>query len=284
MHEFKIDGPAFKEGAPIHISVLALDNFQSVIDKTYLVLVGTKRMTAKDREIFHLRATSFQRGSLLTQFEIILSGIQLALPFISSFGPQNLWDYTKDSFSLLKLVCSSVRRGEKPTYEFNNEGDATVHVGDKHYHYHAPVIQIAELALPSYQNLAHLIDPLKVNQISSKPYRQEDPDIFIGKDDRDMFDIPTKIEKETVPLGCEIFDFNKYKNKGKLSVKESGQAVPIGDYNFEIFGSQDNVDYIYSMLSPKVELYCLVEMESNPFGEDKVHKLHVTGVSSQQSR
>lgn len=279
MHEFKIDGPAFKEGAPIHLSVSALDNFQSVIDKSYLVLSGAKRMSPKDREIFHLRATNFRRGSLLTEFEIVISGIQLALPFVSSFGPQNLWDYTRDSFSFLKTVCAAVQKGEKPTYEFNNEGDASVHIGDNHYHYHAPVIQISELALPSYQNLAHLIDPAKVSEISSKPQFQEESDIYIGPNDKEMFDIPTRIEKETVALGCEIYDFNKYKNKGKLSVKESGQAVPIGDYNFEIFGSQDNVEYIYSMLKPKVELYCLIEMESNPFGDDRVHKLHVTGVN-----
>jgi hypothetical protein len=279
VHEFKIDGPAFKEGAPIHLSVSALDNFQSVLDKSYLVLSGAKRMSPKDREIFHLRATNFRRGSLLTEFEIVITGIQLALPFVSSFGPQNRWDYTKDSFSFLKTVCTAVRNGEKPTYEFNNQGDASVHIGDNHYHYHAPVIQIAELALPSYQNLAHLIEQSKVNEISSKPKLQEEPDMYIGPNDKEMFDIPTRIEKETVPLGCEIYDFNKYKNKGKLSVKEPGQAVPVGDYNFEIFGSQDNVEYIYSMLKPQVELYCLIEMESNPFGDDRVHKLHVTGVN-----
>jgi len=279
VHEFKIDGPAFKEGAPIHLSVSALDNFQSVIDKSYLVLSGAKRMSPKDREIFHLRATNFRRGSLLTEFEIVISGIQLALPFVSSFGPQNLWDYTKDSFSFLKTVCAAVQNGEKPTYEFNNEGDASVHIGDNHYHYHAPVIQIGKLALPSYQSLAHLIEPFKVSEISSKPQAQEESDIYIGQNDKEMFDIPTRIEKETVALGCEIYDFNKYKNKGKLSVKESGQAVPVGDYSFEIFGSQDNVEYIYSMLKAKVELYCLIEMESNPFGDDRVHKLHVTGVN-----
>ena len=281
MHEFKIDGPAFKDGAPIHLSVSALDSFQSIVDKSYFVLAGVKRMSAKDREIFYLRATSFRQGSLLTQFEIVITGIQLSLPFVSHFGPQNFWEYTKDSFSLLKTVCEAVQKGEKPSYEFKNKGKASVHIGDKHYHYHAPVIQIAELALPNYQDLAHLIDPLKVNHISSKPYHQDIPDIYIGPKDREMFDIPTRIEKETVPLRCEIYDFNKYKNKGKLSVKEAGQAVPQGDYNFEIFGSQNNVEYIYSMLKPQVQLYCLIEMESNPFGEDKFHKLHVTGVKKE---
>ena len=90
--------------------------------------------------------------------------------------------------------------------------------------------------------------------------------------------MPKRIEKETIKLRCEIYDFNKYKNIGKLSIVGNEQTIPVGEYNFEIFGSQNNVNYIYSMLKPQVDLHCLVEFESNPFGEDSVSKLHVTGV------
>ena len=236
-------------------------------------------MTTRDREIFNLIASEFKAGSLLTQFEIVISGVQIALPFVSSFGPQNIWDYTKDSFNFLKLVCGAVQKGEKPTYEFNNEGDVTVHIGDTHHHYHSQVIQIGKIALPNYQNLAGMIDPKKLDHISANPVNQDEPDIYMGKNDGNMFDVPKRIEKETVSLRCEIYDFNKYKNIGKLSIAESGQPVPEGEYNFELFGSQDSVDYIYSMLKPQVDLHCLIEIESNPFGEDKVHKLHITGVN-----
>ncbi|WP_200348912.1 hypothetical protein [Halochromatium glycolicum] len=279
MHEFKIAGPALDDGVPIHLAVAALDNFQSIVDKSYLVLAGSQRMSGIDREIFQLRAKQFTNGSLLTYFEIALHGIQLSLPFVSSFGPQNLWDYTRDSFFFLQSVCSAVQAGEKPTYHFENDGNVAVHIGDSTHHYHGPVIQIGELALPSYQNLAHLIDPKKLSHISAKPKDQDKQDIYIGPDDRGKFDIPTRIEKDTQAIHCEIYDFNKYKNAGKLSVKRPQQAIPQGDYPFEIFGSQDHVEYIYSMLQPQVQLHCLVEMESNPFGEDKVHKLHITGIS-----
>lgn len=279
MHEFKIDGPALQDGVPIHMAVTALENFQAVVDKSYLVFSDSRRMTSRDREIFRLVASEFQTGSLLTQFEIVLSGVQMALPFVSSFGPQNIWDFTKDSFNFLKLVCGSVQKGEKPTYEFSNDGDVNVHVGDTHHHYHGSVIQIGKMALPNYQNLAGMIDPKKLDLISAGRVKQEAPDIYMGVNDRNMFDVPKRIEKETVELRCEIYDFNKYKNIGKLSIAEPGQPVPVGDYNFEMFGSQDSVDYIYSMLKPQVDLHCLIELESNPFGDDTVHKLHITGVT-----
>jgi hypothetical protein len=200
------------------------------------------------------------------------------LPYIGTIGPDNIWEFTKNTFDFLKVVCGAIQKGEKPTYEFQNDGDAYVHTGDKHFHFHDQVIQIGKLALPSYQDLAHLIEPKKINQISAGKCDEATPDIYLGKDDKNIFDIPTRIEKETILLKCEIFDFNKYKNIGKLSVSIDNQQVPIGEYRFAIFGSQDNVNYIYSMLKNEVDLYCLVEMESNPFGEDTVHKLHVTGV------
>jgi hypothetical protein len=278
--QFKIDGPALKEGVPIHLAVSALDNFQSIIDKTYLVATDSRKISPKEREKYFLKATEFKEGSLLTVFEIALIGVQLGLPLVSDLGPQNLWEYTKETFGFLKLVCGAVQSGEKPVYQFGNDGNVTVQTGDQEYHYHAQVIQIGQLSLANYQELAHLLDPKKLSEISAGKHNDTNPDLFLGANDKKIFDVPTRIEKETVELKCEIFDFNKFKNNGKLSVSIMGQEIPPGEYNFAIFGNQDNVDYIYSMLKPEVVLHCLIEMLSNPFGEDNVHKLHITGVGS----
>jgi len=277
--EFKIDGPSFKEGVPIHLAVSALDNFQGIIDKSYLVATGSKKISPKEREKYYLKASQFKEGSLITYFEIALAGVQIGLPLVSDFGPHNLWEYTKDTFNFLKLVCGSVQKGEKPTYQFNNDGNVTVKTGDEIHHYHAPVFNIAQLSLPTYQDLAHLIEPGKLTEISAGKENSSAHDIYIGEEDKKIFDIPTRIEKETIKITCEIYDFNKYKNSGKLSIKTDDQEIPKGQYNFTIFGRQDNVDYIYSMLKPVVDLHCLVEMLDNPFGEDTVHKLHITGVT-----
>jgi hypothetical protein len=192
MLEYKVDGPALKDGIPIHIAAASLDYFQAVLDKTYLIAVGSKKMTGRDRNVFQLRASSFSRGSLLTNFEIILKGAQLTLPFIGTLGPQNVWEYTKDTFNFLKVVCGAVQKGDKPQYVFENNGDVTVKTGNTVNNYYGSVIQIGELALPSYQNLAHLIDPKKLDTISAGQCKQEKPDIFIGKYDREIWFIRLK--------------------------------------------------------------------------------------------
>ena len=280
MLEYKLCGPVFDDGIPLHIAITSLGNLQNIIDKTYLVATNSKRITTKDREIFQLRASSISQGSLLTQFEIIINAFQFVLPFIGQLGPRNIWEFTTSTFDFLKVVCGAVQNDQKPTYEFNNSGDVHVHTGDTHHHYHSQVVQIGELSLPSFQKLAHLIEPTKINRISAGKCGEQKPGILLGEKDSTIFDIPTKLDKEQILLKCEIFDFNKYKNIGKLSISSEAQPIPVGQYSFAIFGSQDNVNYIYSMLKPEVEIYCMVEMASNPFGDDKVHKLHITGVNN----
>jgi hypothetical protein len=277
---FKIDGPIVSEGVPIHLAVNALSEFQSIVDKSYLSAVGSSRISSKDRERYFLKATEFQHGSFLTVFEIALHGVQLGLPLVGTLGPQNIWDYTKESFNLLKLVCSGVQKQQKPTYEFKDNGTVDVHVGDVIQNFNAPVINIAEGALPSYQNLAHLIADGKLNEISAGSNNSKKSDLYIGENDHDMFDVPTRLEKDQVEFRCEIFDFNKYKNSGKLSITRENQKLVPGEYNFSLFGNQDSQEYIFSMLEAQVEMTCLIEMQSNPFGEDKVYKLHITGVRS----
>ena len=160
--EFKIEGPIVKAGVPLHIAIDALENFQGIIDKTYLIGAGLQRMTAKERESFQLKAKYFKLGSFITDIEICLSGVRLVFPLISKSGPQNVWEYTKETFKFLKLVCTAMHSGEKFTYEFNNNKDFTVNTGDTHQHFHGPVILIGEKALPNYQALAHLLKQVKL--------------------------------------------------------------------------------------------------------------------------
>ena len=277
---FKIDGPSLKAGTPLPLAISALDSFQRILDKTYLVGFGGKKISANERERFFLKATKFEQNSLTTYFEIAIQSVQLSLPIFTSLGPHNIWDFTVESFNFLKVVCDAVQQGEEPKYNFKDNDNVEVVAGNKTYNYNAPVIQIGESALPHYQKLAHLIDPKKLSEILAFPSQSTTPDMYLGKKDKEIFDIPTKIEKDTVEIKCEVFDFNKYKNAGKLAIKLNGQAIEQGEYNFTIFGNQDNVEYIYSMLKPEVELTCLREIALSPFGGYEIHKLHITGVSS----
>ncbi len=276
--QFKIDGPIAKGGIPLPLALSALSNFQSIVDKSYLVISDKNRMTPSERERFYIRATEFRSGSLLTYFDIILHGVQLGLPLVSSLGPQNIWDLTRDSFNMLKLVCEGVRGGEVPKYQFNNGGNVNVSIGGNHFHFHPHVYQAAKSSLSNYQNLTHLLDKEKLSEISAGSRSGALNDIHLTESDRNIFDVPTKMQKETIELDCEIFNFDKYKNTGRLSVSMEGQAIPNGNYNFAIIGGQDSISYIYALLRTQIRLNCLVEDFVSPFGEVSIHKLHIVDV------
>jgi len=274
---FKLEGPILEDNIPLHIAIESLSNFQAVVDKTYLGLKGEKkRLSKKERQFFQLRAQSFERGSLLTYFEIFFAATQLTFPFMVSLGPQNVWDYTKESFNFLKLIYSAAQKGAQPTYTFHDNKDFTVHIGDTHHHYHGQVYQIGENALKNYQNLAHITEQ-GVSAITAGTIERED--IRLLEEDKNLFDLPSEIDNTPIELKCEIFDFNKFKNSGRLLVAEE-QVLPQGEYSFSIYGDQDNVNYIYSMLRPQVTVTCLKESRINPFAGEAVFRLHITGVTS----
>ena len=283
-----LQADAKKIGIEIEIEPMdwltALDSFQTIVDKSYLVSINSKRISYKDRQRYFINVVEFRQKSLTTIFDIIIQGTQLTLPMFTALGPQNIWDHTRETFNFLKIICNAVQNNKQPQYTFKSDGQTIVKIGDEIHNYNAPVYQIGQQALPYYQNLTHMLYPQKITEISAGKVQDERPDILMETKDRGMFDLPTKIEKETKKICCEIFDFNKYKNIGKLAIKDASQPVPPGEYNFTIFGDQNHVAYIYSMLKPKVTLYCLIEQIADPFGTQKVLRLHITGVDSYRDR
>lgn len=56
MHEmqFKIDGKKLEDGVPLHTAIAALDNFQKIVDKSYMGITGVKKLSQKEtRKVFH---------------------------------------------------------------------------------------------------------------------------------------------------------------------------------------------------------------------------------------
>jgi ASC-1-like (ASCH) protein len=198
---FKIEGPIFRDGVPIHLAINAWENFHSIIDKTYLVATKTHRIGIKEREKYFLRAKSFTHSSFLTNFEIYLEGAQLILPFLGSLGPQNLWEYTIETFSFLKLICTHKEDTDGVTVNVQDSENTDVHIGDKNFHFHGPVKLIAEKALPKYQNLAHMLDEGKIENISAG--EGSDPELVLQLEHKNIFDFPTKVQEEPIEVKCE---------------------------------------------------------------------------------
>jgi hypothetical protein len=86
-----------------------------------------------------------------------------------------------------------------------------------------------------------------------------------------------------VHINCEIFDFNKFANTGKLIVGD-GQPVPKGEYKFWVIGDQDVSEYISAMLRKHVNVTCLRELAQNPFSQERVIRLQLINVGSKAAQ
>lgn len=274
---FEMDGPAFETGIPIHTMLSGFSEVQGILDKTYLALAGRQRMTREERSKFFLRANRIARNSFHSEIDIVFAIGQVALPFMGTFGPSGIWEYTKQTYEFLKLVFEAMKSGIQPQYSFTGHDNSilTVNTGTVINTFNGPVFQIAQTSLPHYQGLDRLIDENTVRQVSIGSMAR--PEIKHGIEAKGLFELPTEVDDKPLTISCEIFDFNKFDNVGRLSVF-AGQAVPQGEYRFVVIGDQDVVQFIEAMLRTQVMVTCLRETAIDPFSLSHVIRLQVINV------
>ncbi len=273
---FKMDGPGFKEGIPLHLLTSGLSDFQSLLDKTYLGLTQRKRLSRDDRLRYYLLSKDIKHGSAETDLGIVLTGIQTAFPFFSALGPTGLWEYSKQTFEFLKFVYSSMKMGKQPTYLWSGDNSQfQVNTGTQTHTYNAPVFNIGRMSVSNYESLARPIEEKSVDFIAFGDGNIGE--IKLDASTAEVFSLPSQIETTPLRLRCEIFDFNKFENVGKLHVP-SGELAKEGDYRFEVIGDQDVSLFIEAMLRKQVVVNCLREIAPNPFSPEKIIRFQVINV------
>lgn len=274
---FKMDGPILEESIPLYLLTPALENVQSLIDKTYLTLSGKKRLSKNERKHFQLRTNGINKGSANSVLELFMIGTQIALPLYYNMGADGIWKYTQSAFEFLKIVLKARNNGEIPRYEFrgNENSNLDVHIGDNTYNFNAPVYFIGKSSLSNYQKLSEPIDE-GVDFLELKSSGK--PDIVLASEEKKLFSIKSIISEQPEQLTCEIFDFNKFDNIGKLYVFE-GQSIPEGNYRFSVIGNQDTAAFIEAMLKRNVTITCLLEISDDPFEMEKVVALQIINIS-----
>jgi len=273
---FKMDGPSFAEGIPLHLLTDSLSDVQSLLDKSYLGLTQRKRLSRDDRSRYYLLSKDIKHGSAETDFGLVLTGIQTAFPFFSALGPSGLWEYTKQSFDFLKFVYSAMKDGKQPTYSWSGDNSQfQVNTGDQTNVYNAPVFNIGQMSVNNYASLAKPIEEGFLEYIAVGD--SNIGAIRLDASNADVFSLPSQIETTPLKLKCEIFDFNKFENVGKLYVYP-GEIAKEGDYRFQVIGDQNISQYIEAMLRKQVSVNCLREIAPNPFSPEKIIRFQVINV------
>ena len=281
--ELEMQGPIFEEGLPLPITIKSLECIQGVVDLSYLALANKTRMSAQERSLFYLRSQGIKRGSLFTEFGLVFSALQPALPIISSLGPTGVWEHAKEAFGFLRLVFKAKKNGGDISIQQSGDGSLiNVNTGSQIATFNQCTFHIATNSLPHYEKLAKYLSPEKITDIRLGQGRARDISLSLSLDDQTLFELPTKIESEQHPLDCEIFEFDKYNGTGRVSVFDD-QSLPKGEYKFSVLGRQDLREYIEAMLRKHVKITCLEEIVDHPLVGRKIAALQVLNVRNVRS-
>lgn len=272
---FKMEGPIFDNGIPLPLALASLQEVQAIFDKTYLALSGGRKISKKDREQFYLKTFNVKHGSLESDLHIIYEVAQYTLPAIAAYSPHDVWDLTQQGWDFLKYIYGIAAKGEKPMYEARDNSTINVYNGDNIKVYNAPVITIGELSVNHWRSLNHKLKEGQVNSYSMGTPNK--PEIKLSSCDKNIFDNPIHIDKIPVEVNCDIYDFNKRNNAGKLTVAGCSD-ISEGDYLFTVVGDQDRIEYISSMAKPEVKAVVLKEVSIDPLGETRIKRLHIIEV------
>lgn len=276
--QFDVKGPVFEGGIPVPLLVESLTHVQGLLDKSYLGLIGRRRLSKEERHRFYLRTPGVSHASLHTDLGIIFTGAQLALPIVGFLGPSGVWEYAKQAYEFAKTVFGSVKQGQTVNYTWNaDRSEIHVNTGTQTHIFNGPVYNIAALSVPHYQGLANLGEPGEVSDVRLGAGDRRD--LHFRPQDRELFALPTRIEDVPYSVRCEIFEFDKIDRDGRLRVLPA-QAIPPGDYRFEVVGSQPVASYIEAMLEKVARVTCLREVSENPISGERIYRLQVVAIGT----
>ena len=275
--ELYMDGAAFEQGIPVHLLTQGFETSQAILDRAYLGLVGRSRLTAEERQRFYLLSKGVKHSSLDSVMDLVLSGVQTSFPILGALGPAGIWEYAKQAYELLKFAYEAVKKGDQPTYQHTGNGNLEVNNGKQVNIYNGPVYNIARASQKVYVDMAKNVTAGSINSFSLTDVRGHSA-IRIARDEAAFFDIPSVVDTQPVELECEIFDFNKFEDTGKLRVFD-GQVLPTKDYRFSVVGNQADSQYIEAMLRQSVKIVCLREVMVDPLAQEKIVRLQVLRVA-----
>lgn len=268
-----MDGRAFERGIPVHLLLQGFEASQAILDRAYLGLAGRARFTAEERQRFYLLTRGVRHSSLDSWMELVLTGVQTSFPILGALGPAGIWEYSKQAYEMLKFAYEAVKKGDQPTYQNNGDGTLSVNNGTQVNIYNAPVYNIAKASQRVYVDMAKNVTAGTINSFSLSE-KSGGVTIRVAENEAAFFDIPSVIDPQPIELNCEIFDFNKFEDMGKLRVFED-QALPTKDYRFSVVGNQADQTYIEAMLRRQVKVTCLREVIVDPLAQEKIVCLQV---------
>lgn len=279
-------GEQFDDSKNLYYLLIGLKNFQGIFDKSYLTINHKKRMSDKDREIFQIRTLDFKNGSFVSEMGIYIATVtQLAIPYVSTLTPKDLFELVLSGFKYLKFVLTANSNGEKITIEAGDNNMLNVINGDNNTVIIIPneTIAFVKKAETNFEQMAKSIDHEKgvksINFTDKKfPHSKA---INITEHEKNLFQQKVKLEPETIKIKANFFrlDGNQYFGRLKIIRSNDYQLRENEEYNFDFINKPD-ADLLSNLFMQEKEVHALKETVLNTTTLEKtVKKLKIIDIA-----
>lgn len=272
--KFKMDGPKLQETIPLRELIIALTEFQNIIDKSYLCTINSRRLHNKDRKNYDIVATDFKKGSLSAEFQILTASIVQALPNVPFDTYKNVWEIAKGSYDLLKAIAEKRSSGVEPVINITGNVHAPIIIGNN-INISETVFNAADRTERNFKKLTKIINPGEIDYIQS--FDTGENGFKLTYKDKALFNPKTTLDKEVHSIECDIFKYDKESRIGRMRVFE-GQSIPSREYQFQPILSRDGYLFIQAMAQESVRVNVMKEIEIHTTGVERISALRVVSV------
>lgn len=254
--------------------------FQNILDKSYCVLSGKKRLTSKDREDYQIRVKTLQVGSLTGDMLLIVKSAVMSLPLAGLANPKTIWEYACLALDFIKRYVAGKQNEDNVSINIGSVGNnspVTVNliVNSDVSSYPLEILDIARQSQPTYQKINRSMSQGNFTAFHAN-IETDAIGFSIDENERHLFsDNTNTISEEILTLIVDIFDFNKDNKCGRLRCltgELTGREIP-----FSIIGQQSPAPYIQAMQETQVTIRAFTETTGTL--ETRIVRLHVTSLS-----
>lgn len=236
----EIHGKEMEEGYNLYYLNKTFSNLQSVLDKAYLTYFPRKKqMVDSDREVFQVRVTSFQSGSMISNMMIFLMAANQASLFGGvPFTPQAIWTLFQQAYEYLVFVLSALE-GEQDfqIYEGDNGMNVIVNGNNNKINVYPQAQELAKNAVSDIYKLSNTIDEYGgIDKITVTDYNLGTKPITFDKESKNLFKTKKRLLPQPAMIAAQIFRLDGHALTGRLKVINSSDPhIQEGkDYSFAI--------------------------------------------------
>lgn len=278
---FAIRGPAVEESFRLDVFNDILGSYQQILDRSFLAIMGKKRMKPQERELFTTKIVEWRRGSILIDLSVIaIPLIQGVIDLKSSQAHfLTMSEVIELTYKFLRARTEQfLKTGKEPTVQVINSPNAQVflNIGDGKIEVSQNLIDAANFTEPHYKRLTSHIDGKEITEVAS--WSPQERGVTLTVEDNKFFNPSTEIDDEGQEITAKIFRFDVESASGRLRVIQAEYIRAGTELRFEVTGKQPIDPYVDALHSgtKSSDIRVLREVVRHPSGTVTVAALHVT--------